>query len=344
VIPSATLEQFEETYAASFEWAFASTLVVINLVNLFYARAPTRLACVSACCIQLVTSMLLVNAVFLPSHLQSPAMLTLLHALHLLSLSIINIASTAWSIQSGVPQSRAKLFGTALVALLQIMVLVVPMASNPVVFGAVSLLASSLLVYLFVSDRESASALALLQPAAATSSDTSATDNPQSDEHHLQHQHEQHRVSSSSATSSSSTMLVSPMAATFFLVICIVGLNGEQLLDASASVKIRDVHFAGSRGPAILKQLITLVAALMAIGSTSSPSSSWSLASLLSSPVALIVAWGVAQSIRVLFLDSMLTYDTLGIVVFLLILDKYVPSLAATTTTRESASHVLNLH
>jgi len=34
VIPSATLEQFEETYAASFEWAFASTLVVINLVNL----------------------------------------------------------------------------------------------------------------------------------------------------------------------------------------------------------------------------------------------------------------------------------------------------------------------
>jgi hypothetical protein len=271
------------------------------------------------------------------------------------------MAATAWSIRSGAPKSRFRLLGTALVAVFQIAVMTIPLASSGIAVALMSLVSSSALIYLFyilpssdsdndndgsdsdsdsdsdckVSDSDVQSDLHLHSQThahRATTTASASTTSLTADHHlHLNHKHEQ-RATPETAAKQPRVQAVTIATALLFLVVCTIGLNGEQILDATASVKIRDVHFAGSRAPAVAKQTITLIAALMAIASTRFLTPSLSAKSLFTNPLSLIGAWAVAQAIRSFFLEAQLAGDDLTTTLLLMTLDKYADIMSNTMT------------
>jgi hypothetical protein len=128
---------------------------------------------------------------------------------------------------------------------------------------------------------------------------------------------------------------VSVYSAVVFLIIAVVGLNGEQILDASFKLSLRSAHLgslagnsfnfvfkilfrqtitktlAGRRGPMILQHLVTAFARFVAFKTSSF------------SHFTLIVFWGVSQLVRLAVIGADAAVgENLYLVAGLIMLDK----------------------
>ncbi len=108
--------------------------------------------------------------------------------------------------------------------------------------------------------------------------------------------HARHAHSTSSADASPrdvTQQLVAPGAALLFLAVALVGLNGEQVVDARLKLSLRAAHALGVRGPMIVSHAMTIAARIAAYVNTGQAQMS---------PLAMILLWQGAQALRVTLL------------------------------------------
>lgn len=196
---------------------------------------------------------------------------------HICLFLLTNIA-TAWSVSTTLPLSRYRALGTALVQLVHLLVLFVPhiFATN-----------ASLLVIVTI-----ASAICLWGVMRYKSL-------------HLYHKgsHIETRFTHGVSLASSIT----------FILACVIGLNGEQILDASLKINLRTAHWEGDKYPIALNHLITASSRLLAFGMSSS----------ISNPVSLMGIWTTTQILRLILMGAHADLSSLWVTGGLIVLDKW---------------------
>jgi hypothetical protein len=242
--------EFVAGWDSSWELAGAASLGLIVLPMIFPAHlsfsSSSSWIVRDASVALLLVSLALV--VVPTSALVSSLLPYLFFVCHLALFLMAQFASAA-ALKSGVPLSRHRLLGTVVSQLLVVLFLLIPSLSTPVVLFAVALV-GCFLVTLGAVDPEGT---------------TKATEESTGGQDYL-------RVSLASAVA--------------FLVIAAIGLNGEQILDASFKLSLRSAQLAGRKGPIVLQHLITAFARFAAFKSGT-----------ISHGV-LIVLWGVVQLVR----------------------------------------------
>ena len=178
-----------------------------------------------------------------------------------MALLLVSQHAAASALRSGQPLSRARLIGTAIAQLLVVLVLLVPAFSSPVVVCAIAMAGCAMTTFGAVDQEET-------------------TTNEKQDAAKVEN------VSATEEKKTSDLLSVSVASALAFLIIAVVGLNGEQILDASFKLSLRSAHLVGRKGPLVVHHLITAFARFVAFKTSSI------------SHVTLIVLWGAAQLLR----------------------------------------------
>lgn len=240
---------------------------------------PPSLHLVRACCVALL---LVVGTLCFVQPPLGPMLLVTITVAQLLLFFVNNYAS-ALSVASAVPLSRPRLLGTVMTQLFHLGVLFFPTLASP---WALLALVALPIVAMVVSFQ-------------MISSNSSS--------------------SSSSSSSSVPSYSVALSASLIWIAVCAVGLNGEQILDASLKISLRASHVDGQRGPMAMHHAITALSRLLAFGSSSS-----------SIPTRYLgLGWAAAQLLRLILLGAQadLSSHPLWIVASLIALDKYAGSM-----------------
>eukprot|EP01112_Ceratiomyxa_fruticulosa_P000263 TRINITY_DN10250_c0_g1_i1.p1 TRINITY_DN10250_c0_g1~~TRINITY_DN10250_c0_g1_i1.p1 ORF type:complete len:443 (-),score=69.04 TRINITY_DN10250_c0_g1_i1:71-1399(-) len=295
--------QLEEEYIESYESSFLLILILSVTYNYFHPKHPSKTTGAIAVLSQIFSSIGLVFLSHNPDYFAWTVPkrdFAFLHFVQLFSTFLLSNYVTSWSISSSVPTSGLKLSATILVSLLHVFILFFPVLSSTAFLLSFSLVLDVILLSLFLS----------------ISSESDKSSGSKHNEKEEPHFHASDNVSI--------------FTALLFIGVSVVGLNGEQLLDAMMNVKIRDDHFAGKKDSAIAKQAITLASSLLALLSTfhlfGTGKGKKSEKSRFSSSV-MILIWGLAQVVRVFYFSDNFSSNTFTSIVGLILLDKYTGNL-----------------
>eukprot|EP01127_Copromyxa_protea_P019118 TRINITY_DN6126_c0_g5_i1.p1 TRINITY_DN6126_c0_g5~~TRINITY_DN6126_c0_g5_i1.p1 ORF type:complete len:428 (+),score=52.97 TRINITY_DN6126_c0_g5_i1:534-1817(+) len=254
----------------------AAFVVILFMALLYNALFPLPGQKMAVLCVGVLLGISLFVVWFPPTNSQAE-WFTLFVVFQVALFLLANIA-TAWSVSTTFPLSRYKALGTALIQLLHLGVLFLPhiFASTP-----------ALLVILFFST------LICLWGVM-----TCPTLDPQKEGDDTENKLV-HGVSLASAIS--------------FILVCFVGLNGEQILDASLKLKLRVAHWGGDRGPIALNHVLTATSRVFAFGMSSENYS----------PSVLMGIWATTQLLRLMIMGANADLSSLWITGGLILLDKW---------------------
>lgn len=214
-----------------------------------------------------------------------------------ISLFLLANIATAWSVSTTLPLSRFRALGTAAIQLIHLLVLFVP-----------DIFATSASLFVISSLGCATCLWGVLRY--------------KSLELYRKDSHIEERF----------THGVSTAAAISFLLACVIGLNGEQILDASLKLNLRAAHWEGDRYPIALNHLITASSRLLAFGMSSG----------ISNTVTLMGIWVATQVLRLVLMGAHADLSSLWITGSLIILDKWSGTLGEIALETALLRHLHN--
>jgi hypothetical protein len=272
----------------------ASFVVVLLAVPYnFFLPVPGKMVA-TLCVLTLLVLSLLVPTTYVESHQE--VLFALFIVYHICLFLLSNIA-TAWSVSTTLPVSRYRALGTAFIQILHLLVLFVPhmfAETSTLVVIAVASCAICLWGVLKYNTLE------LYKEGT-----------------HVEEKFT-HGVSGASAIA--------------FILACVIGLNGEQILDASLKLNLKNAHWEGDRNPIALNHLITAGSRFLAFGMSSD----------FVEPSKLMSVWLIAQILRLGLMGAHADLSSLWITGGLILLDKWSGTLgeiALETALLKKLSH-----
>lgn len=263
-------------FVEDFEYSFEMTSAIVIFFSSFYFFFRQRIS--EKFTVMSLLFVLFVTMLFAFDVIPEPFTLkALLFGCNIGLLSVSNFA-LALSLRSNIPLTRYKLLATVCVQVLHLLVLFFDFFSRGIVLSAIAVVSFALI---FWGTRHKG----------ASSLSTKSLDDDD--------------VEFKKA--------VTLQTAAAFLLICIVGLNGEQMIDASLKLSLKKLHWEGNKGPIAVHHAVTAVARLIAFGSPLGPKSA-------------ICIWGIVQLLRV-FVMSYKVMDSIFVVIALISLDKWSGSI-----------------